>query len=391
MSRRYITADWIYPVSSARISRGVVVVEDDKIVDVTSRLHVPADLLEYHKGIVVPGFVNTHCHLELSHLKGRVPTGTGLLEFIKGVVTLREVPQAEIDKAIQEADSYMWEHGIQAVGDICNKPDTFEVKSRSRITYYSFVEMFDFLQEKNSDELTKGYKNTYALASGLRSAVPHAPYTVSPALFQQINEFNSTEKVTVSIHNQETQAEEDLFRIGGGGFYDFYKGFGFSLDHFNASLTTSIHYAMRYMDPAQQTLFVHNTLTSLEDINTAHSWNENVYWATCPNANLYIENKLPSYSSFIKSNARMTIGTDSLTSNWQLSILEEMKTISKYQSFIDFDTLLQWATLNGAKALGLQDEMGSLETGKKPGILLLTFNPDDESLDQSDVQVSRLI
>jgi len=390
MSRKYFTADWIYPVSSQPIKQGVVILDEDRIVDVTTRDNVPGDLIEYYKGILIPGFINTHCHLELSHLKGRIATGTGLLEFIKGVVSLREVPQKEIDDAIENADEYMWTHGIQAVGDICNKKDTFPVKRRSRIQYYSFVEMFDFLQDDRTDEFTKGYKEAYADAPPQRSAVPHAPYTVSPKLFNQVNQLN-TEKVTVSIHNQETQAEEDLFRTGEGGLIDFYKGFGFSLDHFQKSFTTSIHYAMKYMDREQRTLFVHNTLTGAEDIKAAQKWNHHVYWATCPNANLYIENRLPNYAAFIEARANMTIGTDSLTSNWQLSILEEMKTISKFQSFIPFDTILKWATLNGAKALGMENKLGSIEIGKQPGILLLTFNPEKDNLSDPSIDVKRLV
>ncbi len=390
MSMRYLSADWIYPVSSPRIEHGVIVMEGEKIIDITTRTNVDPGKIEYHKGIIIPGFINTHCHLELSHLKGRIATGTGLLEFIKGVVSLREVPQQEIDEAIVIADNYMWSQGIQAVGDICNKKDTFSVKRRSRIKYYSFVEMFDFLQDHRTDELTKGYKEAYAEAPHPKSAVPHAPYSVSPTLYRQINQFNSG-KVTVSIHNQELQAEEDLFRNGNGGFIDFYKNFGLNIDHFQKTGNSSLHSVLEYLDPSQRTLFVHNTLTTADDIKEAQSWSNNVFWSTCPNANLYIENKLPNYSSFINAGSKMTIGTDSLTSNWQLSMLEEMKTISKYQSFIPFDTLLQWATINGAEALGMEDHFGSLENGKHPGVILLTFNPEKDKLTDSSVEIRRLI
>ncbi|MCB0663517.1 MAG: amidohydrolase family protein, partial [Saprospiraceae bacterium] len=131
-----------------------------------------------------------------------------------------------------------------------------------------------------------------------------------------------------------------------------------------------------HMDPKQRTLFVHNTMTTVEDIEAATKWNKNIYWATCPNANLFIENRMPNYQRFLDTNAKVTIGTDSLTSNWQLSIVEEMKTIAKFQSYVDFDTLLQWATLNGAEALGFEDELGSIEKGKTPGLVLLEgFDP----------------
>ncbi len=390
MTYRYLTADWIYPVSAPRIPFGVLVLEGDKIVDIISRHDVTPDQLEYYKGIIIPGFINTHCHLELSHLKGKVETGTGLISFIYQVVKFRDAPQSEIDDAIRRADEYMWTQGIQAVGDICNKTDTFPVKHISKIKYYSFVEMFDFLQEENSGQFTEGFKKTYNDSPGLRSAVPHAPYSVSPGLFKEINEYNSG-TVTVSIHNQETQAEDDLFRDGGGGFIDFYNRFDINLGHFKPTGSASINYALSHMDPAHRTLLVHNTLTTKDDIEAAHDWSEHVYWATCPNANLFIENKLPHYQAFVTSGAKMTIGTDSLTSNWQLSILEEMKTISKYQSFIPFDTLLEWATLNGAKALGMANQLGSLEIGKEPGVLLLSIDPDRESLSDASVSIRRLV
>ena len=390
MSYRFITADWIYPVSSPRIREGVVVMDEQQVVEVITRDKISPAQMEYHPGIIVPGMINTHCHLELSHLKGRVNTGTGLLSFLYHVVNLRDIHQDDIDKAIAEWDDIMWKEGIQAVGDICNKTDTFATKEKSKIHYYSFVEVFDFLRPEMNSEFLKDYKTVFYKAPGLKSSVPHAPYSVSPGLFREINALNE-EKATVSIHNQETQAEEDLFRTGRSGFTDFYKRFGFDLDHFIPTGKSSIEYAIAHMDPMHRTIFVHNTLTKKEDVESAHAWNEKVYWATCPNANLYIENQLPNYKLFIDTDARMTIGTDSLTSNWHLSILEEMKTITKYQSYIPFDTLLQWATINGAQALGMDDKLGSLDAGKEPGLILINLDPDAGQLNDPEVVVKRLV
>jgi cytosine/adenosine deaminase-related metal-dependent hydrolase len=128
-------------------------------------------------------------------------------------------------------------------------------------------------------------------------------------------------------------------------------------------------------------------MTQPEEIRAAHEWSTpspispfpnspNIYWATCPNANLYIENRLPNYRHFLDTGAKVCIGTDSLTSNWQLSVLEEMKTIARFQSYVNFETLLRWATLNGAEALGFEQELGSIEVGKTPGLNLLDMEAD---------------
>jgi cytosine/adenosine deaminase-related metal-dependent hydrolase len=376
---RKITADWIFPISSPPLSNGVVICDTDgTIIALEKREQHDPTTLETYQGAIVPGFVNTHCHLELSHMKGLVETGTTLIPFIKNVVTRRNMSPEIIAQAIADADADMWKNGIVAVGDISNVTDTFLVKNQSPIHYYTFVEMFDFLQEENASKTFEQYKTVFDTlpkntknTKNKQSIVPHAPYSVSKNLFAKINEANPTEGVTVSIHNQETQPEMDLFLEGQGEFYDFYGKFGVSLDTFVPNYQAPIHYAMQNMNPNNRTLFVHNTLVARQDIDAAHQWSNHVFWATCPNANLYIENRLPNYRIFLDTNAKMTIGTDSLTSNWQLSILEEMKTIQRFQSYVPFETILKWATLNGAEALGLSDMFGSIEVGKKPSLVLI--------------------
>jgi cytosine/adenosine deaminase-related metal-dependent hydrolase len=406
---RKLTADFICPVTTAPIPEGVVMVDDNgKILALDRREnHDPASL-ETHRGVITPGFVNAHCHLELSHMKGVAPTGTGLLPFLKTVVNHRNVSQEQIDAAIGQADREMYEAGIVAVGDISNKADTAPVKDRSRIRYYTFVEMFDFLQDERAlqtfDHYFEVFKQQSDRNGNRKSCVPHAPYTVSPSLWKRINAANSSpltshsSPLTISIHNQETPHEDVFFTAKTGDFVRFYEEFGISVGAFQPSGKRSIYYALDNLDASHNILFVHNTLTPPEDIRAALAWSllsgipnpkPKIYWATCPNANLYIENRLPNYRYFLDNQAKVCIGTDSLTSNWQLSVLEEMKTIARFQSYIGFETLLRWATLNGAEALGFEADFGSLEPGKTPGLNLL--NLDGNFQLTGDTLVRRLL
>lgn len=372
---RKISANIIYPIDAPPIQNGVIVIADNgQIAAIGERISYDPSTLEIYDGIIIPGLINTHCHLELSHMKGKVDTGTSLIPFISNVVQFRDIPEDEIMAAIEAGDQEMYEAGIVAVGDISNKKDTVAQKSKSSINYYTFVECFDFLQEDSAGNTYQQYKEVYDAhtnhAGNKKSFVPHAPYSVSKKLFQLINQANP-ENCTVSLHNQETPDENLFFLKKEGAFLDFYKNFGISLDAFQATQTPSLNYALAHMDPSSKTLLVHNTMSTKTDIEFAHKWNPATYWATCPNANLYIENRLPNYQHFLDTNAKVTIGTDSLTSNWQLSILEEMKTIHQYQSYVPLETLFKWATLNGAEALGYEKELGSITVGKKPGLVLL--------------------
>ncbi len=328
----------------------------------------------YHsEGIIVPGFVNAHCHLELSHLKGLIPAGTGLIEFIKNVVTRRgERPMEDILIEISKSEDEMIQTGIVAVGDISNQVDTFLQKSLGRIRYHTFVEAFDLLQNDRTEiEINKSQAILDQLSGPeghKKSLVPHAPYSVSRTMFKLLNDKNNR-NTSVSIHHQETLDENQFMFNKTGGLMEFYNSLNLNLNDFNPIGAMSSRQVIDLMDAGRRTLLVHNTMSTPQDINAIHAWNPNTFWVTCPNANLYIENRLPFYKYFMDQDAAVCIGTDSLASNWQLSILEEMKTIQRYQSYVPWNRLLQWATLNGALALGFEKDLGSLEVGKTPGLV----------------------
>ncbi|MFZ1749848.1 MAG: amidohydrolase family protein, partial [Saprospiraceae bacterium] len=230
--------------------------------------HDPASVRKL-SGVLVPGLINTHCHLELSHMKNKVDTGTGLLPFLNRVVSYRDIDQDIIDQAIVDGDAEMRKNGIVAVGDISNKADTAHVKSSSQIDYYTFVEMFDFMQPSMTNSTIKQYEPVMHAQSeaghNKKSYVPHAPYTVSPDLFKYVND-NNKKGSTISIHNQETPDEDQLFMDGSGGFFDFFNGFGMNMDHFRPLGKSSLHFTIQHLKPDFNTIFVHNTLTTAADI-----------------------------------------------------------------------------------------------------------------------------
>lgn len=151
-----------------------------------------------------------------------------------------------------------------------------------------------------------------------------------------------------------------------------YKFLGLDIDFYKPSGKTSLQTFLPLLSDQQKMLLVHNTFTSSADVEFAEAYNPNLYWCLCPNANLYIENRLPDVEMLRNSGAKITLGTDSLASNNWLSIFAEMQTL-QINFGIDFEELLKWATINGAEFLGVQERYGSLEVGKRPGINLVDF------------------
>ena len=188
------------------------------------------------------------------------------------------------------------------------------------------------------------------------SLVPHAPYTISPKTFSLINKA-SKDKI-ISIHNQEHPAEDELYKTGGGEYLRFFKIFGIDKSPFPITGKSSIRSVLPCFTNGQTIFLVHNTFMSEEDIIWANEYAAanglKLVYCICINANLYIENKVPPIDLFIKHNCHIVLGTDSYSSNWQLSIVKEIEAVQKHFPHIPIETILQWATSNGAKALRIE-------------------------------------
>ncbi|MFM6969972.1 MAG: amidohydrolase family protein [Sediminibacterium sp.] len=348
----------------------VVTTQDGTIVDVIPAAEAGDDCQEL-SGMLSPGFINAHCHLELSHLKGAIPTQTGLSEFVKQIVPKRAAPQEIIDAAIEAAETEMLDNGIVAVGDICNTADTIAAKTKGKIANYNFIEIYglDPLQAAQKMEAGMALQNEY-INNGLKAViVPHAPYSVPAALLQLLSEAYGPH--TVSIHNQETKAENDFFENKTGAFVDMYARVGVKLDFFTPTKNTSLQSVLPYLKDAAKTIWVHNSFTSVSDIGAVQATNTDAYWCLCPSANQYIENTMPPVQLLRDQGANIIVGTDSYASNWSLNMLDELKKIQAHNPAIPLAEMLTWITSNGARALQMEDQLGSIEKGKKPGLVLI--------------------
>ncbi len=394
---RFLSADYIFPISADPIKNGILVLDDDdSVVEVLhpENPNFPSNqLAERYTGAICPGFVNAHCHLELSHMKGVVPEKTGLPAFVMDIVSKRQLNADKKVESIVAADTEMWENGIQAVGDICNTADTLDTKRDSKIYYHSFVEVFSFDSSKADEVLTEGIRVASAYnASGLSaSIVPHAPYSVSPKLFAGIANQQNQFAGTISMHNQETPSENEMFVSASGDLVELFKKFGEDFSDFNPEFKSSLDYALPLISKHESLILVHNTLTQKPEMEWVCSQRDNVFWCTCPSANLYIENRLPALLTWFEVGAKICIGTDSLASNHQLSILEELKVLAQHFPSLELQQLLKIGTLNGAEALQLDNRIGSFEKGKGPGVVLIEgIDPEGQAL-SGNVTCRRLV
>jgi cytosine/adenosine deaminase-related metal-dependent hydrolase len=386
-------ADYVFPVYADPIKNGIVTVDDfGKIISVTDHNtysetnNLPVEQLS---GIICPGFINTHCHLELSHLKDKIKPDKGLVSFITEVQKIRNTENSLMLDAALKADDEMYQNGIVAVGDIVNTNLSKSIKANSKLYYHSFVESFGFLPDKASEVFEKALDLLNEFKPQSCSITAHAPYSVSKELFKLIKMHSEVGKNLISIHNQECQDENKFFRYKSGSFNDLYKSFGIDISYFKPQARNSLQSIIPLLTKKQEILMVHNTCTNLKDIYFTKRFDRKIHWCFCPNANLYIENSIPKVELFIDQGFNITLGTDSLASNNNLCILSEMRTLQKKIPAISTTQLIEWGTLNGAKFLGIDDEKGTLEVGKTPGLNLIT-GLDDLRI-TPDSKVKRLV
>lgn len=346
---RRISAQYVFTMAGRPLTRGVVTVDDDGTVagveDTGGNLTESAGT-EFYNGIIIPGLINCHAHLELSHMRGLIPAGGGLGKFVEAVRTMREASQEEVVAAAASADSDMFAEGIAACGDISNNSLTEVIKRDSAISYLTFAEVFGTDPSVASSRMSNAEMVVNKLsASRLPVQItPHSLYSISQPLWRMIREKISRDSV-ISMHFLESEDERKL---------------------------TSRHAetALELSHLAAHLLLVHNTVITRDEASAVAAAG-NTWFCLCPSSNMYISGIMPPAAMLREITDRITVGTDSLASTGSLSMISEMRLLQDTAPHLALEEIIRWATINGARALKMDNTLGSIEPGKKPGLLLL--------------------
>jgi cytosine/adenosine deaminase-related metal-dependent hydrolase len=330
------------------LERGRVVTLSDEgtIHEISTPEHLDReDGVEIFSGLLVPGFFNAHCHLELSHLRGRIAPGGGFEAFVAGmkaaprnyelqITNYESLPSAEAG-GTQDAqlspmnfwDAKMWAEGVSAVADICNGSSTFALKRRSPIRYHNFIEIFG----TEADPAKAFALCDRAVAMGLAASVtPHSLYSLNRETFAKIVENPlSIIHYPLSIHFMESEFEvrDPAARL------------------------------IEQVPADREVMLVHNCMVTQRDIDIVMGhFTAPVTWVLCPGSNRYISGFIPPVELLRRNGLRIAVGTDSLASNESLSMVRELAMLGD----VPLAELLSWAAAD------------TIEVGHTPGLVLLT-------------------
>jgi len=342
-------------------------------------------------GLLCPAFVNAHCHLELSWMDEKIPNPHDLDDFVRHVQIEKKLKPKHFKQLLEEADRQMFDNGIAVCGDISNTADSFFVKRNSAIHYHSFIEVFGshpMEAEKHFNRALQLFSQYIEKVSDCCSISPHAGYSVSKQLLRLIQKHAESNQKCISIHHQETEEENLFFEKASGPVMQRLKEFGIPIDHLKAEGKRPAVALTELLPNRQTILFVHNRVSTEVDIQWILEHFQNPGFCLCPQSNLRISKALPDIPMLERCGAQICLGTDSLASADELSILKEMQIIQQNFPEITPEKLLQWATKNGAEILGLQNRYGSFTAGSRLGIIHI--NHFDGEVFSKEARVQRI-
>ena len=383
----------VLPVSREPITDGAVVVEGERILAVGPhadlRVGYPnARPVALGDALLMPSAINAHTHLELTEHAGAVPEGLPFAEWIVAVVRAsRNRRPADFQRAAEAGVRMLLASGTAAVGEICTHGASVEPIVASGLRGVVYYELLGVDPELAPDFLARGQRQLWEWAERYPGASVrfglslHTPYTVSARLFELAGAWCRAEGVPLCIHAAESPAETQWLLDGTGPIADtIYASAGWPITPQSAPGCSPIAYLDRLGALAARPLLVHGVRVSTEDLETLAR--RRVAVAHCPRSNAWLVCGRMPYAAYERAGVRVALGTDSLASAPTLSLWDEAAAAyATHRAAGDTATpaaLLRHATLDGAVALGLENELGSLESGKLAQLACASLSPLSE-------------
>jgi cytosine/adenosine deaminase-related metal-dependent hydrolase len=364
-------AEWVLPMGQPPIRHGHVSVADGRVVAVGQGFADGADL---GRVALLPALVNAHTHLELSYLRQQVPSGASFVEWVRALLALRtsgpdmaaESVVTAVDRALAEAVA----SGTGVFGDVSNSLVTTTSLERRADAAVVFHELLGFNTPDPDGLVAAGRaRRAEATRPHVRVTVaPHAPYSVSPALFAAIaRELDATAGSVTTLHLAESGEETEFLRHGTGPWRPLLDELGAWDPAWPVPQASPVEYASSLGYVQRRTLVVHAVQCSSSDIATLATSAATV--VTCPRSNRYLGVDDPPLRALYDAGVRVAIGTDSLTSAPTLNMLDELAAVRRVAPTVPARAILDSATRIGAEALGLGDRHGRIAVGTAPGLI----------------------
>ena len=365
-------ADWVLPVSDAPIRDGWIGIADGRLAAVGAG---PAgEAADLGRVALLPALVNAHTHLELSHLHGRVPPGDDFTRWIEALMALRRAYPDAVDPEIRDgaraAMAAARSSGTGLVGDVSNTLVTVPLLREAGLAARVFYELLGFNAPDPAGRVAAAREAARAAEGGdVRiSLAPHAPYSVSPALFRAIRaDMDAAPSPVSSVHLGESAQEIEFLQQGTGPLLRLLEDLGVWTEEWSPPGASPVAYLsdLGFLDRC--VVAVHGV--QLDGNDLSHLASLGVTLVSCPRSNRHVGVGDPPLEAFYAMDVDVAFGTDSLASADDLNLFAELSAARRLAPRVGARRLIESATLVGARALGFEQEFGSLEPGKRAAVI----------------------
>jgi cytosine/adenosine deaminase-related metal-dependent hydrolase len=381
-------ASWILPINDRPIAGGTVTFERDIVTAVGPYDGGPVE--DLGRVAVLPGLVNAHTHLELSWMRGLVPPSaslstsapTSMPAWAAQLIQLRAAEDADTARqAVVDAIRCARASGTCLVGDVTNTLTTYEPLMDSELSAAIFRELIGFAARDPEAAVAAAsgpIADLTPIAWLKPSIVPHAPYSVSPALMQAIARWNTGKPL--SIHLGESAQEIEFLRDGTGEWRQLLDRLGAWNPSWEVPACGPVEYLDRLGMVNRDLIAVHGVQFTPADLSRLAAAGATL--VTCPRSNRWTGAGIPPVDRFYASGVRVAVGTDSLASVDDLNLFAELAEIRRLAPAVPAARILESATLAGAEALGFACELGSIEPGKRAQLLAVRLPADVTDVEQ---------
>jgi cytosine/adenosine deaminase-related metal-dependent hydrolase len=375
------TAAWVLPISAPPIRNGFVTLEAGRITAVGDR--VPSDVAPLGNVAILPALVNAHTHLELSYLHGRVPPSTSFNDWVMALMALRrdhpDPTAPAIIEAARHAIARARASGTGLVGDVSNTLVTVPLLRDAGMPAHVFYELIGFRHPDPADRVREARAAADAAVidtgSVRVSLAPHAPYSVSSALFMAIrSDLDAHPDSVTSVHLGESAAEVELLRQGSGPARVMLERLGVWTNEWQIPGVSPTEYVAALGFLGADSLVVHGVQFTREDLARVKTAGSPL--VSCPRSNTYVGVGAPPLESFYAAGVPVAFGTDSLASVADLNMFAEVAEARRIAPTVSARELLRSATLTGAQALRYDDDYGSIAAGKRAALIAVRVPPD---------------
>ena len=355
-------AGWVLPIGQPPIRDGRVAVDGGRVtwVGAAGDAGMPeAPARDLGPGVLLPGLVNAHCHLELSYLRGKIARRDGFVPWVEAVVSARgTVPAAAMQAAAEAGIADLIGHGTVAVADVSNTLAPVAALRASGLRALVLHELLGWDPARARSIMESALARIAPLGDrrvSIRLAA-HAPHSVSPQLLALLVERGGP----AGIHLAESPDEVAFLREGDGAWGAFLDRRGLGHVAFDPPGVSPVAYA----DAAGA---LHPGLIAAHCVQAGAADREllarrGVHVALCPRSNANLGVGIPPLPELLEAGVNVCVGTDSLASVDSLDVLDDLAALHRAFPEVPARTLLRMATLNGARALGIAD-LGAIAPG----------------------------